>query len=359
MSSKEQDHRILIGFSGGADSAAAASMLLEQGLAPTALYLRMGTHADKGLQAAEQAAGSLHIPLISLDVSGAFEHTVVQPFCRAYAGGETPNPCIICNPDIKFDALCREADRLGIERIATGHYARIGRDQDGKPYLRRAASVEKDQSYMLYKLSAETLNRCVFPLGEVASKQEVRSYLQERKIAVWDAPESMDICFIQEGSYTEFLKNRGIDPPEGHFVDAGGNVLGVHQGIHRYTPGQRKGLGVTFGTPMYVIGSDAGSNNVILGCEEELYRRIVWLRDLVLTDVGEVGHVPEPWQGASVEVKLRYSTGAAQAVLLAPDTGGALLLFDELQRAPAPGQSAVLYRGDRVLGGGIIVGSSA
>ena len=353
ISDLPESQHVLIGFSGGADSSAAAAMLKEQGWSVTACYLMIGKIDDRARETAERTARSLGIPFITKDVSSLFERTIIKDFCGAYEKGNTPNPCVFCNPSVKFKALIGEADRLSIPHIATGHYARVRYGEAGRTQLLKAANEKKDQSYMLYRLSSEVLNRCLFPLGDINSKQEVRALLRKLGIAAADSPDSQDICFIEGQNYRQFLESKDIRIQMGSFVDAQGQVLGTHQGIHRYTPGQRKGLGISFGMPMYVISSDRETNTVLLGKESDLYKTRVWIDNMFFTDTGDVDSLPQYYADMHVEVKLRYTAHAAPATLHRAESG-AMIVFNEPQRAPAPGQSAVLYDGLQVLGGGII-----
>lgn len=347
--------KVLVGFSGGADSTAAVLMLRSEGWDVTGLHFTVTREDGQSLAAVRDLARHLELPLITVDVSDRFEAIVIRDFCLAYAGGQTPNPCVLCNPAVKFHVLCQEADRMEISRIATGHYARIYRDPDGTCYVRKSANRAKDQSYMLYRLPQPVLSRTLFPLGEIASKEEVRGYLEEFGSPNARSKDSQDICFIQGRTYQEFLGDRGLADKPGSFTDRDGKILGVHRGVHNYTPGQRKGLGIALGRPAYVVEINPENNTVVLGTEADLYRNTVELRDTVFTAFGASERLPEPYRNLAVDVKLRYTAKLAPAVLHQAPGERITVTFDQSQRAPAPGQSAVFYRKELILGGGLIL----
>lgn len=346
---------VLVGFSGGADSTAAVLLLRAQGWDVTGLYFRVTDKEERSGAAVQNVARHLSLPLIIKDVSERFDEIVVKDFCRAYAAGQTPNPCVVCNPTVKFHVLCEEADQLEISHIATGHYARIFQAPEGIYYVRKGANIAKDQSYMLYRLPQSVLMRTLFPLGETDSKEDVRIFLENHGSPNARSKDSQDICFIQDRTYQEFLKDRGVASMPGPFTDREGNVLGMHQGIQNYTPGQRKGLGIALGKPAYVIGINCEKNTVILGGEEDLYRSSVEVRDAIFTAYGATERLPEPLRKITVDVKLRYTAKSASAVLHQNSGERITVTFDQPQRAPAPGQSAVFYQKDLILGGGLIL----
>ncbi len=347
--------KVLVGFSGGADSTAAVLLLREQGWDVTGLHLRVTNENGPVDPSVMKVAEHLDLPLIQADVSDRFQEIVIHDFCNAYNMGETPNPCIFCNPAVKFQTLCDEADRLGIPTIATGHYARIHRNDAGVFQIRKGANHRKDQSYMLYRLSQDVLARTIFPLGEIDSKEEIRRFLEQREIPNARRQDSQDICFIQGKTYQAFLYEQGIVPKPGPFLDMKGHVVGMHHGIQNFTPGQRKGLGIAFGKPAYVVSIQSDTNAVILGCEEDLLRQRVEIGNAFFTAYGNVSKLPEPYRALKVSVKLRYTARFASATLHQNSGENIALVFDLPQRAPAPGQSAVCYLEDLVLGGGIIL----
>jgi len=337
--------KIILGLSGGVDSALAAS-LLQSGHEVTGVYLDVtGTGVPA---AAQDAARILGIRLIVRDVRALLEERVCAPFADAYLSGFTPIPCIVCNREMKFLSLFAVADEIGADFVATGHYARTG-VYASAPAILRGASVTKDQSYMLYRLKREWLPRLIFPLGDYPDKDAVRADARSHGLAqAADSPDSQDICFIPDGDYAAWIERRGVFPPAGDIVDEDGRVLGRHNGIHRHTVGQRRGLGVAAGERVYVSRIDREHNRVVLARGTALMSRRVEAQDChLLTDA-----LPD-----FVEAKVRYSAKAASARVVEAVQGGRLVLeFDEPVRAPAPGQSLVLYDGDVVLGGGFIAG---
>ena len=340
--------KVLIAMSGGVDSAATAALILEAGHTAEGCTLRLsGTEREEAeLARAAASAEVLGIPHRVLDLREEFAREVIRPFAEAYAQGRTPNPCILCNKKIKLGALYRYAMAEGFDAIATGHYARIEM-KDGRPHLLRALDGAKDQSYVLYTLTEEVLAHTLLPLGGI-TKREARAIAEECGLASARAEESQDICFVPNGRYAEVVEGvLGTPIPEGSYVDSEGRILGRHRGITHYTIGQHKGLGIALGRVRYVTRIDAARGEVTLGDEEDLFTREVRLCDVHF--IGDVPTFPIP-----VTVKLRYRQRDVSATLI-PEEGGARLLTDLPVRAPAPGQSAVLYDGERVLGGGIIL----
>ncbi len=347
--------KILVGVSGGVDSSLAAAMLLEGGHEVAGGTLTLfdsrdplyGGRENTDLADAAAVCERLSIEHRVIDLSDDFRREVIGNFVSQYLSGATPNPCVVCNKKIKFGAMLDAAISLGYQKVATGHYARIV-ECDGRFLLYRAADSAKDQSYMLYSLSQTQLSRAVFPLGDL-TKSQVREMAEQRALLTSRKKDSQDICFIPSGDYATFLEQlTGEKSPAGEFCDPCGNVLGTHSGIIRYTEGQRKGLGIALGQPMYVISKSAETNRVVLGDEQALFCRRVY--------VGNVNFIPFDTLEQPIEVtaKLRYRHTAQKATLY-PYKNGALLEFSEPQRAPTVGQSAVFYDGDLVLGGGIIL----
>ena len=344
--------RTLIAMSGGVDSAATARLILGEGDAAEGCTLRLAPSpegkggGDGDLLRARETAAALGIPHRTLGLEDDFHREIVLPFCREYAAGRTPNPCVECNRLFKLGYLYDHALREGFDRLATGHYARIVRE-DGHLRLLKAKDPHKDQSYVLYHLREEQLAHLSFPLGELG-KAEVRAIAAAAGLtAAATAAESQDICFVPDGHYPALVeKQLGSTPPPGNYVDAEGNVLGRHRGIIHYTLGQHKGLGIALGRVRYVTRIDPVRNEVTLGDEEELYRS-----EVPIARLHYIGKERTSPYRATARLRYRQSE---EAVTVYPDGEGAVLVFDRPQRAPTPGQSAVLYEGDCVLGGGVI-----
>lgn len=349
--------KVLLGLSGGVDSTAAALLLLGKGYEVTGLFLDVLGDRPEEAARAEKAAKELGISFIYKNVSAGFEDKVINYFCRSYGSGETPNPCIFCNPTLKFDTLLKEADKSRIHWVATGHYARTQAEPEtGVTFLYKGASKAKDQSYMLYRLEQHVLMRLLLPLGEISSKETVREYLKEKKMSNAGVRDSQEICFIKKGEdYSSFLKKRGIPDMPGEFIDVDGNVIGRHKGMIHYTLGQRKGLGMTFGKPMFVVGLDSDRNQVVLGPNEQLFKDEVLVNNLIFTGFSQGdGALCQALDKKAVEAKIRYAAPPSAGTLHFMSTDQVLIRFKEPQRAPTPGQSVVFYIGDRLIGGGII-----
>ena len=347
-----KNKKVVLGLSGGVDSTTAALLLQEKGYEVIGLYFdAMGKgREDAGAVRAEMAAKQLGIKFLYRDVSDIFREKVIGNFCSEYVCGRTPNPCIVCNPDVKFKTLLAAADEVGADWIATGHYAGTYQDPESEEwFIRRAKSEAKDQSYMLYRLTQQQLSMLLLPL-EGLEKTQVRQSAHQLGLACADAPDSQEICWLPDGDYASFIEQKLGSCPAGEFISPDGTVCGQHKGLLHYTVGQRKHLGVALGYPVFIRSIDPQSNRIYLARTGEEYAQGVLLRDCVIQ--------PNPLlalhQPARAQVKVRSRAPDAPATITLLPDGCAHVLFDTPQRAPAPGQSCVIYDGDIVLGGGFI-----
>lgn len=341
--------RVLLGMSGGVDSSAAAYLLLEQGYEVTGLTLDLLPEGDaaQAVADARAVAQKLGIPHLVLELRDLFSRCVIGPFMDAYLHGRTPNPCVFCNQAIKFGAMLDKALELGMDYVATGHYARVACVK-GEYQLQTAAAKEKDQSYVLYGLTQRQLAHILLPLGGY-TKEQVRDIAQKAGMAVAAKKDSQEICFVPDNDYAAFLASHIQKlPPPGEFVNQEGKILGEHRGIIHYTIGQRKGLGIAFGKPMFVTAIDAEHNRVVLGEQGSEYSD-----SLVAERVNYI--VPGTPDGPFVcECRVRYNGKLGRAMVTPLADGRAKVEFDAPMRAVTPGQAVVFYNGDTVLGGGII-----
>lgn len=345
--------KVLLGMSGGVDSTTAALLLQEAGYQVAACYFDVFKNPIQGeWSLAKKAAEELGIEISYVNVHEAFEQAVICPFCQEYSQGRTPNPCISCNPSIKFPTLIEEADRIGAYYIATGHYARSIYSPELKRWLiAKGRNPEKDQTYMLYRLPENILKRLLMPLGDVKTKDQVRDLAEQAQLSSASLKDSQGICFLKSGQdYHLYLKERGYGEEPGYFVDTEGKILGKHRGIIHYTLGQRKGLGMSFGRPMYVVAIDSIKNQVVLGKNDDLFSKELLIDKLV----GNPLDLPDSFK-ADLTAKTRYVIKEASCSLEASEEAGQLrVAFDEAQRALTPGQSIVLYSKGMLVGGGIV-----
>ncbi len=340
--------QIVLGLSGGVDSAVAALLLREEGYDVTAVTIHTGFGADVRGEAAALAE-RLSIPHVIADVSDPFRRLVTERFARVYLSGCMPNPCVICNPLIKWQAMAETADSLGIRELATGHYSAVIRLENGRFAVQKAPW--KDQSYVLYGLSQEQLSRTHTVLSGY-SKEEIRAIAEKEQLEVAQKPDSQEICFVPDGDYASFIEGlTGLTSAPGSFVDPEGRVLGTHKGLIHYTVGQRKGLGLAFGEPRFVTELRPAANEVVLGRGEDCFARGFLAEELNFqeTDGEELFSCDERLLG-----KIRYAHREAPCRLHRLPDGRAECFFDEPQRAITPGQSAVWYRDGHVYGGGIV-----
>ena len=347
--------KVILAMSGGVDSSTAALLLGRSGYEVTGVHMNMGdfaeqpgtgSHSDSSACDAKKVAELLGIEFNVIDVSREFEK-IIEYFCSQYNSGRTPNPCVVCNRGIKFRTLIEYAGSTGADFVSTGHYARVEK-ADGRFQLRKGLDKKKDQSYMLFNLTQEQLSKTIFPLGD-KTKEEVRRAAKEANLPVLDKEESQDICFAGEGEYLSIIEKRTPDKiTSGEIVDTGGNVIGTHKGFQNFTIGQRRGIGIARGKPQYVIAIDACKNRVVIGDREELLTRTFSVRECNWISFDK------PAKPIHCQVRIRYAHKETPAKVEPSGEDGAAVTFEEPQRAVTPGQAAVFYDGDKVLGGGFI-----
>ncbi|MBR2265008.1 MAG: tRNA 2-thiouridine(34) synthase MnmA [Firmicutes bacterium] len=352
--------KALIAMSGGVDSSVAAYLMKEQGYDCIGATMKLYDNEDVGISRtatccsaedvddARSVAFSLGMPYYVFNFTEAFKEEVIGRFIQAYEQGRTPNPCIECNRYLKFEKFYRRMLEMGYDTVVTGHYVRIREDEGGRFHLYRSSDLSKDQSYVLYSLTQEQLSHAKFPLGEL-TKDEVRAIAQAQGFINAKKHESQDICFVQNGSYADFIEQyTGKTYVPGPFIGPDGNVAGEHKGIIRYTIGQRKGLGLAFGEPVYVTEVDPEANTVRLGHNEDLFTTTLEADEVNLIPFD---HLTGPMR---VQASIRYQAPPKPATVTETSESRLRLVFDQPQRAITLGQAVVLYDGDEVLGGGTI-----
>lgn len=347
---KKGETTVAVAMSGGVDSACVAYLMLEAGYEVIGVTMINDPYQEPGfVDDARAVCEKIGIQHHIINLTVPFDQRVIQPFCDAYLAGRTPNPCVVCNREIKFGLLLDAALGLGADKLATGHYVRLEYDERrGRHLLRKGADTRKDQSYVLYALRQDQLARALFPLGGY-TKTDIRALSQKIGLVVADKPDSQEICFVPD-DYRRFLTERcGVQAAPGSFLNQAHQTIGRHQGISNYTVGQRKGLGLAMGHPVYVTAIDAPSNSVMIGEEKELWKRALRAGDCSFIPFDQLR---EP---ISVLAKIRYGAQPARAMVTPREGGTALVVFDSLQRAITPGQSVVFYDdADYMIGGGVI-----
>lgn len=341
--------KVLLGMSGGVDSTASVIVLKNQGYEVIGATYRLtdDENVEECIQDAQNAAKKLGIEHIVVDYRKNFKDEVINDFINEYMVGHTPNPCVVCNKNIKFGNFLKTADELGIKYVASGQYAKIDKI-NGKYYIVKARNKAKDQTYFLYTLKENILDRVLFPMGDMESKDDTRQLVKDAGIEIYSKKDSQEICFIKNMKYTDFiLKNSKQVSKKGNFVDVNGNIIGKHEGIVNYTIGQRKGLGIALGKPAFVIDIDYTKNTVVLGDNEDLFRD-----ELILNDYTFIN---EEFNKDTLRLtaKIRYAA-KEEGVTVINENNHLVVKFDNPVRAITKGQSVVFYDGDVLVGGGII-----
>lgn len=344
-----ENKKVLLGMSGGVDSGVSAILLKENGYNVVGLTMSLWGNQSNNSEDAKKICDYLKIEHYTQDLKKEFNEHVIQDFICKYADCKTPNPCIECNKYLKFGAMYEKAKSLGCNYIATGHYAKTEYSQKYNRWvIKKSNAGKKDQTYVLWRIPRELIEHIVFPLADFENKEQIREIAKQNNLEVASKPDSEDICFIPDGNYKKFLEeNSEIKPKKGNIINSNGEILGKHTGLYNYTIGQRKGLGIAYKVPLFVLGFNKEKNQVIVGEENELYTKEITVTDINLLLFDRITEETE------VTVKTRYSSKEAKAKIM-QNENKIKIVFDEPQRAVTPGQSAVFYINDILLGGGII-----
>lgn len=354
--------KVVVGMSGGVDSSVAAYLLKEQGYDVIGVTMQIWQDESQeqiednggccGITAVDDArrvAMQLDIPYYVMNFKNEFKKNVIDYFTDEYIHGRTPNPCIACNRHVKWESLLKRSLEIGADCIATGHYARIAQLENGRYAIRNSVTAKKDQTYALYNLTQEQLSHTLMPVGDY-NKDEIRAIAEKIGIQVAHKPDSMEICFVPDNDYARFItRETGYVSRPGNFVDLHGNILGTHKGIIHYTVGQRKGLGLAMGHPVFVVAIRPETNEVVIGENDDVFSTKLYANNINLMSVDKI---EEPIRARA---KIRYSHEGADCTIRMADDGLLECVFDEKQRAVTPGQALVIYDGDYVLGGGTII----
>ena len=349
-----ENNKVLLGMSGGVDSSVSALLLKEKGyevIGATLELFRNGSCCNINTYIdAKNVCNSIGIPHFTYDYQKEFKENVINDFIKCYSDCKTPNPCIECNKYMKFGEMWKKAQELGCNYLATGHYAKTEYSEKyGRWVLKKSNAKRKDQSYVLWNIPKDLVEHMLFPLSDFEEKEQIREIARKNNLRVANKPDSEDICFIPDGDYKQFLeKNSDLKPKQGNIIMKDGTILGKHTGLYKYTIGQRKGLGISYKEPLFVIGFNPTKNELIVGTEKETYKKEMVVKDINLLAIDEI---KEPMQ---VNVKTRYSSKEEKAIIQQIDKNTIKVEFENPVQRITPGQSAVFYDEDIVVGGGKI-----
>ncbi len=341
--------KVVVGLSGGVDSSVAAYLLKKQGYDVIGVTMQIWNEENQAIEDARKVADTLGIPHYVLDFKKEFKNCVINPFIEDYLNGRTPNPCVICNRKVKWEALLSKIGEFGAEYVATGHYARITKLENDRYVIKNSVTAKKDQTYALYNLTQNQLSHTLMPVGEF-EKDKIREIAKGIGLEVANKPDSQDICFVPDNDYAAVIEKEVPDkiPPKGNFVDKDGKILGQHKGIIHYTVGQRKGLNLSMGHPVFVTKIDCDKNEVVIGENEDVFSNELTCHALNFMAVEDLK------EKTVVKAKIRYAHAGTNCTIEKIGKDKVKCIFEEPVRAVTPGQSVVFYRDDYVFGGGII-----